>query len=56
MVADREVHRERPGDNGQGLNTRVTLLEAKVRLITLVLEGMIIAFFTALIAYFFKGN
>jgi hypothetical protein len=36
------------------LPTRVALLEAKVRLITLALEGMIIAFFSALIAYFFK--
>lgn len=38
-----------------GLMTRVALLEAKVRIIVLALEGMIIAFFTALIAYFFKG-
>lgn len=35
--------------------TRVALLEAKVRLITLALEGMIVAFVTALIAYFFKS-
>lgn len=34
---------------------RVALLEAKVRLITVALEGMIVAFVTALIAYFFKG-
>jgi hypothetical protein len=36
------------------LLTRVALLEAKVRLITLVLQGMIVASVTALIAYFFK--
>ena len=36
-----------------GIMVRVALLEAKVRVITLALEGMIIAFFTALIAYFF---
>jgi hypothetical protein len=35
--------------------TRVALLEARVRLCILALEGMIVAFFTALIAYFFKG-
>jgi hypothetical protein len=38
-----------------GLLTRVALLEAKVRVIRLVLEGMIVAFISALIAYFFKG-
>jgi hypothetical protein len=37
------------------LLTRVTLLEAKVKIITLALEGMIVAFVTALIAYFFKS-
>lgn len=37
------------------LMTRVALLEAKVRLIVLALEGMIVAFVTALIAYFFKS-
>jgi hypothetical protein len=31
----------------------VVLLEAKVRLITFTLEGMIVAAVTALIAYFF---
>ena len=36
------------------ITTRVALLEAKVRVITVVLEGMIVAFVTALIAYFFK--
>jgi hypothetical protein len=35
--------------------TRIALLEAKVRIITLALEGMIAAFVTALIAYFFKS-
>ena len=34
--------------------TRLALLEAKVRIITVALEGMIVAFMTALIAYFFK--
>lgn len=34
---------------------RVALLEARVRLIVLVLEGLIVAAVTALIAYFFKG-
>jgi hypothetical protein len=38
----------------KGLLTRVALLEAKVRIITLALEGMIVAAVTALIAYFFK--
>jgi hypothetical protein len=37
------------------LLTRVALLEAKVRIIVLALEGMIVAFVTALIAYFFKS-
>jgi hypothetical protein len=37
----------------QGLMTRVALLEARVRVIVLALEGMIVAFVTALIAYFF---
>jgi hypothetical protein len=32
---------------------RVALLEARVRLITLALEGFVIALVTALIAYFF---
>lgn len=39
-----------------GLMTRVTLLEAKVRIITIALEGMIVAAVTALIAYFFGGK
>jgi hypothetical protein len=34
--------------------TRLALLEAKVRIITLALEGMIAAAVAALIAYFFK--
>jgi hypothetical protein len=51
---DREVHRGGAGDDA-GFATRIVLLEARVRLITLVLEGMVIAFVTALIAYFFKG-
>jgi hypothetical protein len=36
------------------LPTRVVLLEAKVRLLVLAVEGMIVAAVTALIAYFFK--
>jgi hypothetical protein len=35
--------------------TRIALLEAKLRIVVLALEGMIVAFVTALIAYFFKG-
>lgn len=35
--------------------TRLAVLEAKVRLLVLVVEGMIVAFVTALIAYFFKS-
>ena len=42
-------------DAANDLNTRVTLLEAKVKLLAFVVEGMIVAFVTALIAYFFKG-
>ena len=44
-----------PTANDNGLMTRVALLEAKVRVITLALEGMIAAFAASLIAYFFKG-
>jgi hypothetical protein len=36
------------------VETRLALLEAKVRLITLALEGIIVTVVTALIAYFFK--
>jgi hypothetical protein len=43
-----------PSENG--LLTRVALLEAKVRLITLALEGMIVVVASALLAYFFKGG
>ena len=38
----------------QDLQTRVVLLEAKVRLLVLAVEGMIVGGVTALIAYFFK--
>ena len=38
----------------EGLVTRVTLLEAKIKVIVLALEGMIAAAVAALIAYFFK--
>lgn len=37
------------------LETRVVLLEARMKLVVLFLEGLIVAFITALIAYFFKG-
>jgi hypothetical protein len=37
------------------LPTRVALLEAKMKVVVLALEGMIVAFFSALIAYFFKS-
>ena len=36
------------------VEVRLALLEARVRLIILTLEGIIIAAVTALIAYFFK--
>jgi hypothetical protein len=35
------------------VETRLALLEARVRLLVLVVEGMIVAAVTALIAYFF---
>jgi hypothetical protein len=38
----------------EGLTIRVALLEARVRLITLALKGIIATVVTALIAYFFK--
>jgi hypothetical protein len=37
----------------KNIATRVALLEAKVRIVVLALEGMIVAAVTALIAYFF---
>jgi hypothetical protein len=40
--------------DNKGLPTRVALLEAKVRVITVALEGMVAAAVMALIAYFFK--
>jgi hypothetical protein len=39
-----------------GIMVRVALLEAKMRIVVLFLEGLIVAFITALIAYFFKGG
>jgi hypothetical protein len=36
--------------------TRLALLEARMRIVVLALEGMIVAAVTALIAYFFKGS
>lgn len=38
----------------KGLLIRVALLEARMRIVILTLEGMIVAAVTALIAYFFK--
>ena len=37
------------------VDKRLTLLEAKVKLIALALEGIIVTVVTALIAYFFKA-
>jgi hypothetical protein len=37
------------------VETRLALLEARMRIVILTLEGMIVAFVSALIAYFFKG-
>jgi len=42
-------------DSNKPVDVRLALLEAKMRLVVLALEGMIVAFVTALIAYFFKG-
>lgn len=42
-------------DSGKPIEVRLALLEAKVRLLILAVEGMIVAAVTALIAYFFKG-
>jgi hypothetical protein len=35
---------------------RMAVLEAKVRLLSLFMKGLVAAFITALIAYFFKGT
>lgn len=35
------------------VEVRLALLEARMRVVVLALEGMIVAFVTALIAYFF---
>jgi hypothetical protein len=43
-----------PRQGEQGLLLRVALLEARMRLVILAIEGMIVAAVTALIAYFFK--
>ena len=42
-------------DSSKPVEVRLALLEAKMRIVVLALEGMIVAFVTALIAYFFKG-
>jgi hypothetical protein len=42
-----------PNGKDLPLLTRIALLEARVRLIILVLEGMIVAGVTALIAYLY---
>jgi hypothetical protein len=44
-----------PPVNGS-VGTRLALLEARVRLITIALEGMIVVVVSALLAYFFKGQ
>jgi len=36
------------------IDTRIALLEARVRLIVLALEGTIVTIISALLAYFFK--
>ena len=47
LLADTDV-------DEKGLLIRVALLEARMRIVILTLEGMIVAAVTALIAYFFK--
>lgn len=37
------------------IDTRIALLEARVRLLILALEGLIATIAAALLAYFFKG-
>lgn len=39
--------------SGLPTETRLALLEARMRLVVLFLEGLIVAFVTALIAFFF---
>jgi hypothetical protein len=41
-------------DSNKPVEVRLALLEARVRLITLALEGIIIVVASALLAYFFK--
>lgn len=41
---------------GNGLMARMAVLEAKVRLLSAFMKGLLVAFITALIAYFFKGT
>jgi len=40
-------------DSNKPVEVRLALLEAKMRLVVLVMEGMIVAGVTALIAFFF---
>lgn len=42
-----------PDFTDERILTRIALLEARMRIVVLALEGMIVAFVTALIAYFF---
>lgn len=41
---------------GKSVEVRLALLEARVRVLILAVEGMIVAFVTALIAYFFGAR
>jgi hypothetical protein len=40
-------------DSNKPVEVRLALLEARMRVVILALEGMIVAFVTALIAFFF---
>jgi hypothetical protein len=40
-------------ESSKPVEVRLALLEARMRLVVLFLEGLIVAFITALIAYFF---
>ena len=43
-------------DSNKPVEVRLALLEARVRVLILAVEGMIVAFVTALIAYFFGAK
>jgi hypothetical protein len=40
-------------DSNKPVEVRLALLEARMRVVVLALEGMIVAFVSALLAYFF---